>query len=695
MEILTPASQKFDLAKRAKHREIELMEGGISKEIWNLHTRLNQAANAADMSAFADALINGLWLLARERPDFRDLPILLRAQGEGLKSTLKCKNLNQFKLYFENLVSSIPANLEKMEEGDRLCLDNSLKILLPKAAQIRDYELMSWVLADVIYIYIDAPRSPVRLTVSVTDDAIRIGRHTTISFNRTLRIPEDDNLYPLPAGFGRLPIYRVEDYANKVPAKWLEDGGFFIPLYQREALFVEFAGVSWRPAIAKVAVGSVNAVTGNTFDEQIRSHSQDYVVVPNQSYLDGINKGQGIVGQFVAMPLGQGYTVEELVTDEAKHGGFQLMAYEPKVGRFPDYPPEFTFSREAEYRKRHDNSNPVNLRSPLDLPTLPALPPIAPKPQAPLQPFVEDLKTPLKEWLSAQIKPKIDYRSEDYSPPLGASNRRPDASPAQGSIWPFGSSAKAEKEHHKEANVEMGIAAGGAIQQQIIVDPFGADSWEQMTATPVFIHIVNSEAFEAITGEKPPPTPITAYSYKKRGLPWFSNYDENVTSLPGAKAFQFIKTVLQIDRARGHTASVSHVKITPEHIRRIHVPTINERVAVLQKAAQSSLKSGRYEATIREATWLLDLMPNDPFALLMRANGYVHLNQYDLADMDASAVIQQHPRHIDAYLLRAYANLSSGWSAQAASDARAVLSMSPANEYANSLLSHALQSTPS
>ncbi len=167
--------------------------------------------------------------------------------------------------------------------------------------------------------------------------------------------------------------------------------------------------------------------------------------------------------------------------------------------------------------------------------------------------------------------------------------------------------------------------------------------------------------------------------------------------MAGAKAFRFIKSVLQIDKGRGVYSedAKSGWKITPQQIRQIHVPTVSERVAALQKAAQSSFKSGRYEATIREATWLLDLMPNDSFALLMRANSYVHLNQFDLADMDASAVIQQQPRHIDAYLLRAYANLSSGWSAQAANDARAVLSMSPENEYAKSLLSHALQSTPS
>jgi hypothetical protein len=67
-------------------------------------------------------------------------------------------------------------------------------------------------------------------------DEIRFGSFTRISFYRTLRIPEDGRDYPLPAGLGRFPIHRVEDYADKVPAKWLEDGGF-LSLSIRKRLF--------------------------------------------------------------------------------------------------------------------------------------------------------------------------------------------------------------------------------------------------------------------------------------------------------------------------------------------------------------------------------------------------------------------------------------------------------------------------
>lgn len=178
-----------------------------------------------------------------------------------------------------------------------------------------------------------------KVTVNEFFDEIRIGRFTRISFHRTLRIPEDGRDYPLPSGLGRFPIHRVEDYSSTVPAKWLLDGGFFIPLYQKEALFLQFEGPTWHPTIAKVCVGKINAISGKPYNEALSAQNQDYLVIPNQSWLDGICSGPGVVRQFVAMPLGQGYTIESQITDEEEFGGFQIVAFESVSGRFPDRDP--------------------------------------------------------------------------------------------------------------------------------------------------------------------------------------------------------------------------------------------------------------------------------------------------------------------------------------------------------------------
>lgn len=57
----------------------------------------------------------------------------------------------------------------------------------------------------------------------------------------------------------------------------------------------------------KVGVGMINALTGGKWDESLSKSESDYLVVPDQPWLDGINGGNGLIRQFVAMPLGMGY----------------------------------------------------------------------------------------------------------------------------------------------------------------------------------------------------------------------------------------------------------------------------------------------------------------------------------------------------------------------------------------------------
>lgn len=205
-------------------------------------------------------------------------------------------------------------------------------------------------------------------TSSSEYDEIIVGRFARISFHRTLRIPEDGKEYPLPAGLGRFPIHRVEDYADKVPPEWLKNGGFFIPLHQREALFLQFDGPDWHPTIAKVCVGKINAITGKSYSENLSTIEQDYVVIPEQKWLDGIASGEGTVSQFVAMPLGQGYTIEAQITDEEKFGGFQIVGFDSIDGRFPERDPaiDARIREEEEIRRRYKNSlmaSPLNCQT--------------------------------------------------------------------------------------------------------------------------------------------------------------------------------------------------------------------------------------------------------------------------------------------------------------------------------------------
>jgi hypothetical protein len=294
-----------------------------------------------------------------------------------------------------------------------------------------------------------------KLEISVRSDRLYFGSNFSVEFERTLRLPDDGKVYPLPPGLGSFPVCRVSDYADKVPAEWNDHGGVFIPMYQREALWISLNGRDWRPNAVKIGVGKINAITGDTWNQKLSGKEQDYIVCPPQLWLDGIKTGRDVVRQFVAMPLGEGYTIEGQLTGEEKFGGIQIIVYEPKPGKFPDREPEYNFE---------DDGIMFSMLSVYD---------------------------------------------------------------------------------------EMGISAGGKMEQKIYEDEYGVETWDENNLGRVYVHIVNSLVFREITGKEPPPSPISAKTYAEYGLPWFDLYDEDKNDVPVSEKLYTIKPVKLIDKMKG------------------------------------------------------------------------------------------------------------------------------------------------
>jgi hypothetical protein len=106
------------------------------------------------------------------------------------------------------------------------------------------------------------------------------------------------------------------------------------------------------PFALKIYVGGVNAISGVPVRESpeakakslgkeaskgsgMSSLHQDYVVLPEQRWLDGIATEYGKVKQFVSMPKGSGYSVEAQVTGEEQFSGIQF-EITPVKRRCPD-----------------------------------------------------------------------------------------------------------------------------------------------------------------------------------------------------------------------------------------------------------------------------------------------------------------------------------------------------------------------
>jgi hypothetical protein len=184
-----------------------------------------------------------------------------------------------------------------------------------------------------------------------------------IEFQRTLRIPDDERDYPLPPGLGRFPIRHVDDFIEQIPPPWADHGGVMLPMYQAEALWLGFGG-EWPseracayPFAVRVATGKIDAVTGKPWATELARAPQNYLVCPDQPWLDGYCVERGVIRQFVAMPLGEGYSAEEQITGKPEHGGLQLQVFPMKrevyERRFPAQPEEafgrVMFSKEGGY----------------------------------------------------------------------------------------------------------------------------------------------------------------------------------------------------------------------------------------------------------------------------------------------------------------------------------------------------------
>lgn len=287
----------------------------------------------------------------------------------------------------------------------------------------------------------------------------------SLSLIRTLRLPDDGNTYPLPAGLGKFHLRHIEDGQN-LPSYMLKRGGVMLPIYQAEALWFSFKASF--PIALKIGCGKINAISGKPWSEELSHDTQDYIVIPNQPWLDGFSVGKGTVRQFVAMPLGMGMTVEEQLTEKDDVGGIQIIAYPMTV---------------EAYEKLKQKQKGLTITNDMVI----------------------------------------------------------------------------KKRYSRKLN--MGITAGAKISQKISQDPYSLDSWDQSKAVRCFVHLLNSESWHEVTGEKMPRPPITPAEYEKARLPWFEYYSDD-ESLEGSEALDNVKSIGEFGLFKQDTAFNQPIKVS-------------------------------------------------------------------------------------------------------------------------------------
>ncbi|OAL44950.1 hypothetical protein IQ07DRAFT_591790 [Pyrenochaeta sp. DS3sAY3a] len=117
---------------------------------------------------------------------------------------------------------------------------------------------------------------------------------------------------------------------------------------------------------------------------------------------------------------------------------------------------------------------------------------------------------------------------------------------------------------------EMGIAAGGRIDQVIEADP-KTQYWSGSKSVWFNVQILNSSAFSEVTGLPPPQTPVNPELYAKHGYPFYELWGEEMKK-PVAGDFRGVKTIAQIDgKIEGNLNLAKNVLIKEERFYQYNV----------------------------------------------------------------------------------------------------------------------------
>ncbi|CAN9298580.1 unnamed protein product [Alternaria alternata] len=369
-------------------------------------------------------------------------------------------------------------------------------------------------------------------------------------------------------------------------------------MWQREAMWLNFEPKQHKWAV-RVFMGHVNTISGHTIEEtadkEVEDQQQDYIVIPGQPWLDGICVAPGVVRQFVAMPLGSGYTVEGQKTSKEQHGGLQLeitpelfpkqrlwsygkdkhivksargfpsgldeMKTPEQLGRnigdvLRSYPADSIYEEPLKIKHLAKPGSYITCRviAQMHFATLPSMQPSyssrlrssysvhvrcdtnsGSPGQLPMAPIKDTLEIPSASALHSLLPEQVtEFSSKTESLDYNSEDN-----------------TKRELEVNDARDISaMGLAAGGKLIQDIYKDPYPATLWNHSAARILHVHILDPVSCEKVTHIVPRPPSMDAKAYTEASGQFFVVKEKVDERLHGGD-FDNVKSVIQMDQQVG------------------------------------------------------------------------------------------------------------------------------------------------
>ncbi|EPS36191.1 hypothetical protein H072_10303 [Dactylellina haptotyla CBS 200.50] len=382
-----------------------------------------------------------------------------------------------------------------------------------------------------------APAGPVKLRLQDNNQKIVVDDVLEISFRRTVRVPDNQQISGLPPDLGPMKLTNVDHIGPRLPETMRKKGGLLLPMHEpsvpsedmedmadesfivphveKEAMWIDFQFKACQIVDSQYAIkiftGGVNAISGEpefqrTNSEmepwQYKQFRQDYIVVPGQIWLDGIATGSGKVRQFVATPLGRGLTIEAQITGDEAAGGiqFEITPRVPKINplHMPSnaYPVNVqTLTGKKICIDARSNDTIANLKAKIQ--------------------DKERIPPDQQRLIIWGVLVKDEYTLYDYNINEGDTfhlvlrlrGGGPSLPPDEAELFAA----------HVREFAEMGLAAGGEITQSIVEDSVPPRQWDPSRTTGFNVQILNAKLYASITGQVNPPPPVSPQVYAASG----------------------------------------------------------------------------------------------------------------------------------------------------------------------------------